>query len=107
MYIARHGRSSNAISGACRGRADESVCLVRRPGGRRPESRELAYVYAVALYGAAQPTETVGVLEGRPREGARQVTSTMRAVLVLPKQEIHSKGYMVEAVMSMAPVAAQ
>ena len=80
---------------------------MRRLGGRRPESRQLAYVYAVALYGAAQPTETGGVLEGRPREGARQVTSTMRAVLVLPKQEIHSKGYMVEAVMSMAPVAAQ
>ena len=47
------------------------------------------------------------MLEGRPREGARQVTSTTRAVLVLPKQEIHSKGYMVEAVMSTAPVAGQ
>ena len=83
------------------------VYLVRRPGGRRPESRQLAYVYAVALYGAAQPTEVVGVLEDGRARGARQVTSTMRAVLVLPKQEIHSKGYMVEAVMSMAPVAAQ
>ena len=31
----------------------------------------------------------------------------MRAVLVLPKQEIHGKGYMVAAVMSMALVAAQ
>ena len=64
-------------------------------------------MYAVALYGAAQPTEVVGVLEDGRARGARQVTSTMRAVLVLPKQEIHSKGYMVEAVMSMAPVAAQ
>ena len=35
------------------------------------------------------------------------MTSTTRAVFVRPKQEIHGKGYMVEAVMSMTPVAAQ